>query len=478
MRAALAGATLAAALLLGGCGGSDGGTSASSGTRITGTAASGAALTSGTVELNCNNGYQKSGIAISASGTWSAVVPPAVLPCAVKASDGTNTYYSFTSGTSSPVTANVTPLTTLLVARLLGEVPDDTVFAGLDATDLDKFNATDIATAVAELVAALSGYALPADFDPVTSPLTAAAGSQSGNDHDRLLDQFKAARGATTLESLLATAAGGTLPTLPAPPLTPGVATLEDFFSTFAGSYTLTVTSSGAEGSNNAAAVALFPEGSERTVTLKANGDVSIQASGRTITYLAASYSGHQEFSGGTASLNTVIYRASNGIWIDLYITYDPATGQLRVDPQGFVNSEGFASLRGTVYVPPVASSCEAGSDTLVFTGAPADFCGFTRAASANSIAHYFQFTSTGSHGTNYVKFETNGDDTAVTKVTIENDAYAFGCGGMLAACSGVAITADGAGKLFTLDNTALDVIFGADVGINVTGSLLHPAPN
>lgn len=477
MRAALAGATLVAGLLLGGCGGSDG-ASAPSGTVITGTAASGAALTSGTVELSCKNGYQQSGIAISATGTWSAVVPPASLPCAVKATDGVNTYYSFTTGTTSPVTTNVTPLTTLLVARLLGAVPDATVFAGLGATDIDKFNAAAITTAVADLAASLSGYALPADFNPVSSPLTAATGSQSGNDYDRLLDQFLAARGATTLDSLLATAAGGTFPTLPTPPLTPGAASLESFFSTFAGSYTLNVTSSGAEGTNNATVVALFPEGSARTVRISANGDVSIDAPGRTITYLASSYSGHQEFTGNAASLNTVIYRASNGVWIDLYITYDPATGQLRVDPQGFVNNEGFASLRGAVYVPPVAGTCDAGTDKLVFASGPVDFCGFTRAASANSIAHYFQFTSTGSHGTNYVKFETNSDDTAVTKVTIENDAYAYGCGGMLPACSGVTITSDSAGILFTLNYLTLGVINGADEGMSATGTLLHPVPN
>ena len=68
-----------------------------------------------------------------------------------------------------------------------------------------------------------------------------------------------------------------------------------------------------------------------------------------------------------------------------------------------------------------------------------------------------------------------NGDDSAVLKVTIENDAYSFGCGGALPACTGVTVSSGSSYKQFTLSNTALAVINGASQGITVNGLLIHP---
>lgn len=479
-------------LLLAGCGSDDNAKNGSSNgnTSISGVAATGAAMTSGTVELSCKDGLKKSGIAISATGSWSTTVPTANLPCAVKASDGSNTYYSFTVGNGSSIVSNVTPLTTLTLAQILGATPAS-LFATLSATDLAKLNSSAISNAISALNAALASYALPANFNPVTTPLTAATTTQGGNAYDGLLDQFKAALGATTLDSLIADAATGTLPTLPTPSYTPAAANISAFFTTFAGTYTLKVNNSGAEGTNNAAVIALFPKDRAIAVHIKSNGDVSIDGVGRTITYLASTYAGNStgtspiartDFAANESGKNVLRYRSANGSYLDLYLTYDPSNGKMEISPQAFVNNEGYASLRGSIVAPPavlpppVVASCTSGNDKLVFTNGPTDFCGFSKNASANTIQNYYQFTSTAdSNGVTYVKFNMNEDGTTIHDIVIENDTYAFGCGiGTQPACTGATFSSGSNYKQFSLDTTPLGVIYGASEGIRATGALVH----
>lgn len=478
-RSVLAGLLMGGSVLLVACSDDDPPAGASSGTTgITGTAATGLAMAGATIELRCTGGLNRTGITADGSGNWSTSVPTANLPCVVKAADDTHTYYSFTVGSGSSLVVNVTPLTTLALARILLADPNG-LFATLADGDLADLNSTVINDVIAALNAALAGYALPSGFNPVTTLLVAATGSQDGNHYDNLLEQFNDALGATTLASLISGAATGAFPVLPTPNYAPGATDLDGFFSTFAGTYTLEVTSSGGEASSGATAAALFPVDSARTVRIAANGDVTIEAVGRTITYAAAAY--NRDFTGTASTQNQVRYRTPDAAaWLELYITYDPATGALSVSPQGFVNDEGYADLDGTVYVPqedPVVASCEAGDDKLVFTGGPVDFCGFTRSASANSIEHYFQFTSAaGDHGVTYVKFNLNSDDSAVESMVIENDDYAFGCGaGAQPACTGVTISAGSTYRQFSLANTTLDAIFGASEPITVNGLLIHP---
>ncbi len=475
-RTILTGLLAVGSLLLAAC--SDESSDGAGSVSLGGTAASGQAMASAAIELRCMGGLSRSGITANGSGIWSTTVPTANLPCVVKASDGTRSYYSFTAGTGSRQVVNLSSLTTLTLARILQADPNS-LFATLADTDLVKLDAAAIDAAIAALNSALAGYALPSGFNPVTTPLVAATGSQDGNHYDNLLDQFNDALGATTLASLISGAASGTFPTLPAPSYAPGATDLAGFFSAFAGSYTLEVTASGGEASSNATATALFPVGSARTVSIAANGDVSFAAVGRTITYKATDYS--LDFIGTASTQSQVRYRTPDAFqWLELYITYDPANGALSVSPSGFVNDEGYADLDGTVYVPqedPIVATCEAGDDKLVFTDGPVDFCGFTRSASANSIAHYFQFTSAaGAHGVTYVKFNLNGDDSAVESLVIENDDYAFGCGaGAQPACTGVTISAGSNYRQFSLANTSLDVISGASESITVNGLLIHP---
>lgn len=468
---------LGASLMLAACGNDDDKTGAGS-TTITGTAATGAPMSGADIQLLCLNNGTASTTA-NTLGNFTVRVPTVNLPCAISATPagGGQSYFSLTSG-SGNVTTNVSPLTSLALA-LAGITPDPTWFAALDNTELQALAAA-LNAVVSGLNTALSGYGLPANFNPFSSPLLAATSGQAGNDYDRLLEQLQAALNDAdqSFASLLASASSGETLTLPTPPRTPGVTSLEEFFTTFAGDYTLEVTNVASEGIS-AGAAALFPLNSARGVSIKANGDVIFAAVGRTITYTAADY--NQDFMGNTSTLNEVRYRTKDGYqWLELYISYDPATGELQLDASGFLaNDEGLATLKGPVFIPTepeTVTTCSSGDDKLVFTNGPADFCGFTRSDSANTITNYYQFTSADStNGVTYVKFDMNSDDSAVLKVTIENDAYAFGCGGALPACTGVTVSSGSSYKQFTLTGTALTVINGASEGITVNGLLIHP---
>ncbi len=473
---------LVTSLLLAACNSSDDASSStptSTSTSISGTAATGAPMIGAAVALQCQNNVQRTGITTNAGGQWSTVVPSSSLPCVVQVSDGTNTYFSITVGGGGSIVTNVTPLTSLALAQALGAVPDTTWFNALNNAGLQSVAAA-LGSAITALNAALANYAVPAGFNPFNTPLTPATAGQAGNSHDQLLEQLQAAltSSATSFASLLTTVAAGGTPTLPTPPRTPGATSFGAFFTAFAGDYSLKVSGASGEGTTTAAVTALFPLGSARAVHLKANGDVSIDAVGRTITFKAEEYD--TDFIGTSSSQNQVRYRTKDSRqWLDLYITYDPTTGELRVSPQGFVNSEGYALLEGAIFVPPPAppaANCGSGDDKLVFTDGPSDFCGFTRSSSANTIADYYQFTSTAdSNGITYVKFQMMG--TTVSEVTIENDNYAFHCGGSSPACTGASFSTAGNGSYqqFTLANTSLAVVSGATQPIVVNGLLIHP---
>ena len=473
-----AGLAVVASLLLAACGDDDkGGTVPSATTSlISGTAAIGVPMVGASITLRCLNDGSASATT-DASGNFTVTVPTANLPCAISAAPagGGQSHFSVASGSGS-VVANISPLTSLALA-LAGTTPDATWFAALNNAGLQALAAA-LNAAVSNLNAALSGYGLPAGFNPFSSPLLAATAGQAGNDYDRLLEQLQAALEGSadpSFANLLDSATGGDV-TLPTPPRTPGATSLDEFFTTFEGGYTLKVTSVASEGLS-AGAAALFPLDSARAVTIGANGDVTFAAVGRTITYAAGDY--NRDFTGTASTQNQVNYRDITTGWLELSIFYDPAIGELRLDPAGFLtNDEGLATLKGPVYIPtpPPAATCSSGDDKLVFTDGPADFCGFSRSASANSITNYFQFTSAaGTNGVTYVKFDMNGDDSAVLKVTIENDAYSFGCGGALPACTGVTVSSGSSYKQFTLSSTALAVINGASQGITVNGLLIHP---
>lgn len=221
LKRATTGALIASGLLLSACGSdssntsSGGSTPASTSSTVSGVAATGAPLAGGSIVLHCQNSWNE-GATADSNGAWSIAVPSANLPCAVKATPagGGQSYYSFTLSSGSSVVTNVTPLTSLALAKT-GITPDDAWFNALNDGGRQAL-ATSIASAITALKTALdnAGYTLPSGFNPFNVTFTASA----GNAYDDLLEAIKAALAdaSTDLPTLLASvASGGNLPDAP-----------------------------------------------------------------------------------------------------------------------------------------------------------------------------------------------------------------------------------------------------------------------
>ncbi len=185
--AALAGAVAA---LVAACGGGGGG---GSDVRLSGVAATGLALANSTVDVKCASGTGTA--STDGSGAYTVTVANGALPCIVKVSGTANgvpvTLHSIAEGTGNTATANVTPLTEMIVARAAGTTPAALFdsFSGTAVTSATLAQATtDIITVVRDALGVdLSG------IDPFKAPLVAATPSNlsGGNGYDQLLDQLK-----------------------------------------------------------------------------------------------------------------------------------------------------------------------------------------------------------------------------------------------------------------------------------------------
>jgi len=186
---------------LAGCNINDNGVDgAASATTVSGVAATGAPIVGGNVNLRCGNGVTASAIT-SSNGQWSTAVPADSLPCYVKVSGGTpsGTFYSIAqqpSGSATTSTANITPLSDLVVATVVnsaggGEALD--VWFTNNSPELRQQVADGIATAVAQLRTALAdaGYDLPpGSFDPLTSAIVPGGAEDL---YDLILEAYKQA---------------------------------------------------------------------------------------------------------------------------------------------------------------------------------------------------------------------------------------------------------------------------------------------
>lgn len=203
--------------LIAGCGGGGGSTPT---TKVGGTAAVGNPLVNASVTLRCNTSTAYTATTGSV-GQWERALPTAELPCAVRVSGGTvgsgsgapanaQVLYSVTTGNGTEVTVNLTPLTSLVLARAHGAPLDDSWFEGLDRATRQQL-LSNLDAAISALATALAGYDLPAGFAPFDVSFSAT----SGNPYDDLLEQLGAAIEAanSSLEAQLAEfASNGALP--------------------------------------------------------------------------------------------------------------------------------------------------------------------------------------------------------------------------------------------------------------------------
>ncbi len=183
-------------------GGSGGGTSTALSVR--GVAATGAALTGANVTAKCATGAQTG--TTGSDGSYTLSITDGVLPCVLEASSGSTTLHSLASGSGTTATANITPVTELVVAQLSGQDPA-TFFAGTTAgsASIASTVTTDaVAAASQSVVQTLAAAGL--DTTAVGDPLTGTLAAGSGSGYDGVLD---------TLGSTLASS-GATLATLTA----------------------------------------------------------------------------------------------------------------------------------------------------------------------------------------------------------------------------------------------------------------------
>lgn len=183
-------AATSAAVLLASCGG--GGDSASN-LQLSGTAATGAALASASVQVKCKAGDGTA--TTTASGGYTVTVSGGQLPCIVKVSGTTASGAAIVlhsivetgtgSGGTTTATANVTPVTEMIVAQLVGSMPSE-AFDDFDPAEVTKDTVTAALTAIVDALKT-AGVDLTG-IDPLKATLVPATSSTAGNAYDKLLD--------------------------------------------------------------------------------------------------------------------------------------------------------------------------------------------------------------------------------------------------------------------------------------------------
>jgi len=173
----IAGITLTA------CGGGGGGSSSADIT-LSGIAATGHPIVGGAIQVICAGGSTLN-TTTNSTGAWQVTISGQTLPCAVAVSGGTinnatNTI-SYHSIATSIGTVNITPLTDLMLANLVGTATPGTWFASLAPATLASITSTLVDMAISNQCAALSGLTLLCANNPVTTVFTPAGGNIMDN---------------------------------------------------------------------------------------------------------------------------------------------------------------------------------------------------------------------------------------------------------------------------------------------------------
>ena len=162
-----------------------GGSSTPPTSTLSGVAAVGTPIVGGNISVICAAGSPLS-TNTGTGGAWQVTFSGQTLPCAVEVSDGTingvaNTT-NYTSIAISAGTINVTPLTDLLVANLVGTATPSTWFAGLSSNSapLASITQTQVNTALTNLsTTLLSGLTQLSANNPITTTFTPISGNVS-----------------------------------------------------------------------------------------------------------------------------------------------------------------------------------------------------------------------------------------------------------------------------------------------------------
>jgi hypothetical protein len=157
---------------------------------ITGVAATGAAMASATVTAKCAVGAGTS--VTNGDGAYSIKINAGLLPCVVqaKSADGAVELHAAAEASAlNFITANITPLTELVVSRLHGNSGAN-LFANFEANKA-KIDNINLAIATEKIRAILAPLVNLQNVDPHKALLVAATASTNGNAHDKILDALR-----------------------------------------------------------------------------------------------------------------------------------------------------------------------------------------------------------------------------------------------------------------------------------------------
>ncbi|WP_312438519.1 hypothetical protein [Janthinobacterium sp.] len=182
-----------------------------------GTAAIGSPIVGGQVTMKCASGSRLSAVT-EAAGTWTASLKATDYPCVIQMTGGTVGGKTFTGSLYSAAmgagTANITPLTDLLLATMVGQLPATWYASATNGNLAGSITPTTTSAGMAKVKAALSTLpgklSLPDNFDPVTTGFNAV----KGNEVDDLLEVYGAvltAAGLTQEDAGKAASAGAAL---------------------------------------------------------------------------------------------------------------------------------------------------------------------------------------------------------------------------------------------------------------------------
>jgi len=161
---------------------------------VTGTAATGLAIAGATVTAKCKVG---TGTATTlADGSYTLIIPDGQLPCVLQITnpiDGIK-LHTVAVGAGNAANANITPLTEMATARVLGSEPN-VFYAAFDAEAASqKITSSNIQAAQTDIGLALTGTVdTTALGDFVSAPLKAATQDNptTGDAQDKVLDAMK-----------------------------------------------------------------------------------------------------------------------------------------------------------------------------------------------------------------------------------------------------------------------------------------------
>lgn len=211
------------ALALSACGGGGGDDTAAptppTGLTLGGVIAQGSVLAGANVSIKCASGTATT--TATSAGAYTVTLVGASLPCMLEAvsSDGALKLHSVATNaggatSTDSITVNVTTLTELLVAQVVGKQPadffaDSASIASI-ATAITSSNVAAGQTAVLGTLRA-AGIDVTAITDMVSQPLVTATGAAAGNAYDQVLDALGTTltTSGTTLAALTTTVAQG-----------------------------------------------------------------------------------------------------------------------------------------------------------------------------------------------------------------------------------------------------------------------------